>query len=505
MSQQQPAADTAVVLGGSMAGLLAARVLAEWFEHVIIVERDILPATRRTEHRRGVPQARHAHALLGHGRQILEGCFPGFEQELVERGAVRGHGRHYSGGGRHVRPKDYDPSLFVSRPLLEFYVRGRVQALANVTVAENCEVLGLAVRDQTARVVGARVRARVEGALEHVIDADLVVDASGRGSRAPAWLAELGYPSRSRNWSRSTWATAPGSTAAAGHLDGDLLVNVAPTPALPRASGMLAMEDDRWMVTLAGYFGDDPPTDEPGFLEFAAVAAGAGDLRPGPRTATPLTDAGRPAASRPTAGGTTSGCARFPDGLPGGRRRAVQLQPDLRPGHDRRRPRGRALRDCLAQDWTGWRRGSSRAAKVIAIPWSITVGNDRRSRRRPPRVPLQSRVELVSRQIARRCAGRATVSAAFLRVGNLFDPPSALLRPATAARVLWGNLRSPRRQHVRASRSPNWNGSRCIREPFLTGGMRPDRVFRRAGPAPGLPVRATLRHTSGAVVHSRLE
>jgi flavin-dependent dehydrogenase len=77
----------AVVIGGSMAGLLAARVLADYYKQVTLFERDTFPPDG--QHRRGVPQGRHTHGLLVSGGQVLERFFPGISQELIDGGAVR--------------------------------------------------------------------------------------------------------------------------------------------------------------------------------------------------------------------------------------------------------------------------------------------------------------------------------------------------------------------------------------------------------------------------------
>jgi 2-polyprenyl-6-methoxyphenol hydroxylase-like FAD-dependent oxidoreductase len=92
------AGDHAVVLGASMGGLAAARVLADAYRRVTVVDRDLLPVPG--VQRRGVPQGRHAHGLLARGREVLEELFPGLTDELVARGALYGdvqlQGRWYN-------------------------------------------------------------------------------------------------------------------------------------------------------------------------------------------------------------------------------------------------------------------------------------------------------------------------------------------------------------------------------------------------------------------------
>jgi len=186
--------DHAVVVGASMAGLLAARVLADHFARVTVVERDRPPADPSP--RGGVPQGRHVHVLLMRGKQLLEGFFPGLDTELAEAGAPRmdmiAEFPILGIGGWSCRfPSPY-VARACSRPLLEGVVRRRLATLPHVHPLDGHVVTGLAA--DSARVTGVRVRARGDaGAREGTMWADLVVDASGRDSRAPEWLATLGY------------------------------------------------------------------------------------------------------------------------------------------------------------------------------------------------------------------------------------------------------------------------------------------------------------------------
>ena len=168
----------AVVLGASMSGLLAARVLADAHQRVTIIERDPLP--ERGADRKGVPQGRHAHGLLPRGGQILDELFPGFLAGLVSAGVpVVGDQRDwwFSASG-HLLCRDAqpgDPVYLASRPYLEGQVRRRVQALPNVQIRDRCEVAGLATTPARDRVAGARVLLR--GGSEQTLTAGLVVDA----------------------------------------------------------------------------------------------------------------------------------------------------------------------------------------------------------------------------------------------------------------------------------------------------------------------------------------
>ena len=263
----------AVVVGGSMAGLLAARVLADRFERVTVVERDRFPDG--FENRKGVPQASHAHALLPRGFMIMARLFPGLAEELVSDGAIASdipaESRRYQRGGYRVRFNIGRKSLLMSRPFLEGHIRRRVRELPNVTLLEERAVTGLLSDRAEGRVRGVTVKRRGGGAAEQRLDADLVVDASGRGSRAAAWLEEMGYerPSEERieigvGYTTRVYRSRPDD------LSGTKLVIIEPTPGRERCIGaMFRMEDERWIVTLGGWLGERAPADEAGFVEFA--------------------------------------------------------------------------------------------------------------------------------------------------------------------------------------------------------------------------------------------
>ena len=145
--------------------------------------------------RKGVPQGRHAHGLLARGRNVIENFFPGWTDEVVACGGVSGDiagDVDWIGHGVTIKSAPSDlVGLLASRPVLEGHVRRRLLALPNVRVIENCAVQELVADDSKTAIKG--VRARVGNGVEHIIAADLVVDASGRGSSSPAWLESFGF------------------------------------------------------------------------------------------------------------------------------------------------------------------------------------------------------------------------------------------------------------------------------------------------------------------------
>lgn len=188
---------TAVVLGGSIAGLSAAGALAPHFDEVLVLERDQVPAD--AEHRRGVPQSKHPHFLLNSGRRAISELFPGFEEDLIAAGGLHlmpsMDAAYLEGAGWASRKQSSMTMIYSSRILIERVLRAKVRALSNVAIREGVSVRGIQTAD------GGSARGRVTGVVvsttagaEERIDADLVVDGMGRGSSVSAWLVAAGWP-----------------------------------------------------------------------------------------------------------------------------------------------------------------------------------------------------------------------------------------------------------------------------------------------------------------------
>ena len=245
--------DTACVLGGSIAGLLAARALADHARRVVVIERDEVNVDGRS--RAGVPQDRQVHVLLPGGRRWLEHWLPGLTRDLQDRGAV------LSGPGQFVqytdgRPQVHEqPLLTASRPLLESRIRARVLALPNVSALQS-QVTGLEYRDR--RVTAVRYRAR--GA-DRVLAADLVVDAMGRASRMAGWLEDDGYdvPPLQRLATSINYASALFKRTQPHVLSAAVAMFSPPYPVDGAAvAGIGAIENDQWIVLLMGYDDSHP-------------------------------------------------------------------------------------------------------------------------------------------------------------------------------------------------------------------------------------------------------
>ncbi|MFD0688071.1 FAD-dependent oxidoreductase [Actinomadura fibrosa] len=186
---------TAVVLGGSVAGLCAAGVLAEHFDEVVVLERDRLPPD--AQHRRGVPQSKHPHFLLNSGRRAIGKIYPGFEEALIAAGGMHlmpsMDAAYCENDGWAPRKQGSMTMVYSSRVLIERVLRERARALPAVDIREGVTVTGLRCTG------GGTARGRVEGVEYRTADgdghlaADLVVDALGRGSSVADWLGAAGW------------------------------------------------------------------------------------------------------------------------------------------------------------------------------------------------------------------------------------------------------------------------------------------------------------------------
>jgi 2-polyprenyl-6-methoxyphenol hydroxylase-like FAD-dependent oxidoreductase len=459
----------AVVLGGAIGGLVAAQVLASRFDLVTVIDRDELPVEARD--RPGVPHGPHVHLLLIAGRLGLEELFPGLTDELIAGGAVPfdpGADLLFAhGGALRVRFKTDMMGISLSRAFLESALRRRITATPNITVRDQLAACGLA--GVTGRVTGVKVDGvkvdgvKVDGGEEdsgagdggEVIEADLVVDATGRGGgRADRWLEQLGCPA-------PEVATVKIDVGYTTRLlrrrpddlpDGGLLSLMAPSPPKEkRAGAAFPIEGDRWVVSLGGWHREHPPGDPEGFAEFAASLPEPhiADLL---ARAEPLSDpVSRQFPSsrrryferlrRLPAGYLALGDAicsfnpLYAQGMTIATLEAIEL--------------GRCLDRFGAVSVDMAREYYRAAAIVIDIPWMMATGGDFAYPETTGPKPFG--IDLLNRYM-RRVVQAAHVSPRIHRlmieVQHLLTPPSALLRPSTVLRVYRAARQSPVRRRV---------------------------------------------------------
>jgi 2-polyprenyl-6-methoxyphenol hydroxylase-like FAD-dependent oxidoreductase len=446
--------EHAVVLGASMAGLLAARVLSDFYETVTVVERDVL--TDDAANRRGVPQGRHVHALLGRGSQVLAELFPGFLDDLVAAGvpvvdytdlsniftSVAGHQFVRSGGFN-----DVPPAYVPSRPLLECLVRRRVREKANITLREGYDVVALTTTTAKDRVTGARIRSRDRAS---DLTADLIVDATGRSGRTPAFLDAMGYERPTEEhvgvhvvYSSQLLRIPPGMLK-------ELLVLVTPAPGRPIAVALAGYENDTWMFTVGGMVGREPPSEPAEMLAFirdlipAHVAAAIG-------AAEPLTEVCRFRYPE-SRWRRYDKMRRFPAGLLVVGDAICSFNPIYGQGMTVAALQAQALHKSLERGENGLAQRYFRAAaKPIGVAWRFAVNGDLNLPEVEGPRPLSLRItnRYVDR-IQTAAESDLVVAEQFAKVVALVDPPTRLLQPQIMIRVAAANLRRRESAHSRS-------------------------------------------------------
>jgi 2-polyprenyl-6-methoxyphenol hydroxylase-like FAD-dependent oxidoreductase len=451
--------ERAVVLGASIGGMLAARVLADFFGTVTVVDRDVLPDDPCT--RRGVPQSRHVHALLPRGAHIIEELFPGILDQLVANGApIWDDGElsklHASFGGHDITRSGKLPvkrdavALYMpSRPFLECHVRRRLRALQNVTILTGHDVAELTSTANQNRVTGVRIINR-DGGLELELVADVVVDARGRGAHTPALLESLGYgrPVEDHITMRTTYVSQllripPGTLK-------EMFVNISPAPGRPTGMFLTGYENDTWMFTVFGMVGHEPPRALDGMLSFAQAYAPA-HLLAAVRTGEPI---GEVAQHRMPSSQWRryDKMRRFPDGLLVCGDAICSFNPIYGQGMTVSALDAIVLRGCLRRGGTDLPRRYFRAsAKPIGVAWKMAAASDLAF---PEVEGKRSRSMRVTSRFVdwalSACESDAGVAEQFFRVNSLLDHPLRLLYPTFIYRVAAVNLRR-RRNHGQLS------------------------------------------------------
>lgn len=451
----------AVVLGGSIAGLLAARVLSDRFEHVTLIERDAYPQTPQA--RKGTPQANHVHGLLVRGRQILEDLFPGLQDEMIAAGApevdLAKEIAWYTPAGWGVRFESDLNVLSFTRPLLDFHVRRRLALNSRIEILDNTEVLRLLPGSTENHLAGVLIcprSAEADRKVAQELHADLVVDATGRASRAPRWLEDLGYQKPKETVVNAHLGYSSRLYRVPDDFASDwkcVFIQAAP-PEHKRGAILFTVEDRRWLVTLLGGGHDYPPADETGFVEF---------LRSLPvSTIYDAVNRAEPLSPIKTHRGTENrlrqfeGVNRLPDNLLLLGDAVCAFNPVYGQGMTIAALGAQALQQTLSEhngDLTGLaRRFQKRLAKTNQAPWMMATAQDYRYRETVGGTP-GARTRFMHRymdRVVQLATQSVAVRQVLLRAFNMLVPPSTLFRPRVLFRVLVQALKPVRPHEGRA-------------------------------------------------------
>lgn len=439
---------TAVVLGGGLTGMLAAAVLSSHAE-VQIVERDLLPDAPAP--RKGLPQAQHAHLLWSGGARTIESLLPGITKRWLAAGARRiplptGLVSLTAAGWLRRWP-EMQYLIACSRDLLDWCVRRQVLAHPRIRVLSGSEPVGLS--GSADQVTGVHVRDNTAGTVRR-LDADLVIDTTGRGSAAAAWLAALGLPAVPEEHVDSglAYATrifqAPAGTA---HWP---VVNVqsdARVPVPGQTATLVPIEGARWLVTLSGTRGGQPSREARAFLPFARNVRHpiVADLI---ADAEPLTDV-RLSRSTVNRRRRFDLLRTWPRGFVVLGDAVATYNPLYGQGMSVAAQEAAALRDALnrygltAPDLA--RRLQRTAGRLTQAPWAMATGQDiRYPGAIGPQPPAATRLlRGYTDRLLKTATGDPVVTRALLDVMTLSAPLQRLLRPDVAARVLLGPAQPP--------------------------------------------------------------
>ncbi len=430
----------AVVVGGSVGGLCAAAALRGRAENVVIIERREIPTGVGSV----AAQGTQPHVLLLGGAAAMERLVPGFVDDLIAHGAIDPGDYatpvHWWSGGavrRHLPDLGVRAPL-ATRPLLETRLREAVAGISGIRIKSGVGVRGLVIEE--GRVAGVRID-------DDIISADLVVDASGRGSQSPEWLAQagVGKPPVSEVRVDSTY-TSVLVRRRPGDAGGALIALVQNSPGLTRGGAAFAAEGDRWQLVVGGYFGDSAePTPE-------AMTAFARSL-PDPVLATLLQNEwlARPRRSqfRSSQRRHWERAPNLPAGFVALGDCVASLNPLYGQGMTSAALQAEAFAACLDRFGNDRRLPGAVAksvAKVVATPWQVATGGDFRYDQTIGKKPLGT--DLINRYLEKvfyAAAHDEVVNLTLSRVGQMLAPPASVLTPSIVRRV--------RRVHRKARRA----------------------------------------------------
>ena len=425
----------AVVVGGSIAGLLAAKVLSNFFSKVTVIDKDTFPES--VSARNAVPQGRHLHVLLNRGYKILNDFFPGFWQDMQERGSVEfdmcdDFRWHQWGTIKKRVPSGLD-SMFQSRPFLEHYLRAETLKTSNINFRSG-KFLRLVIDKSKNTVKGIDIES--DHKINHM-DCDWTVLTPGRLAPLPSWLAEVGVGSiptseiNNRIGYASAWVKIPKDVAS----DWKAIAVVPEAPSDKRGGVIVPVEDDCHIVTLFGYVGDHPENRKDEFLKFSASLhnksifkileqsefIGNIELYKFPKSYWRHFES----------------CNNFPGNLSILGDAAASFNPIYGQGMTVAAIGAEVLNEFLLSDSKNSLKFQKDLAKQIKVPWDMTRDVDRRY----PEVGmsinwLEKFLVNYKLKLDKMCIVDENIALNFSRVVNLVQTPNSLVKPSILFRVM---------------------------------------------------------------------
>jgi 2-polyprenyl-6-methoxyphenol hydroxylase-like FAD-dependent oxidoreductase len=449
-----------VIIGGSLAGLFAAAATASAGIRTTILERDLLPSEPRS--RKGVPQDRQPHVLLHRGLVAAEELLPGLREDLIRHGGVAFDTGAMPWLGEYGWLPTWIPGFeFISttRPLLEYVVRERIRALPEVAIYDGVRVSDLR-RSQSAWQVICEDAG--------VAEADLVIDASGRSSRLPQWLSELGFPVAEPDSVDAQVGYACRTYRASHPVPVGTAVMVAATPKSPTSGLAMPVENDHWLIVATGYGRHRPPREpelferflselrDPAIADLMGLLEPVGDIAIHRQTGNRRHHYGR--------------SQQWPDGLLVVGDAYCAFNPVFGQGITVAASQALIIRDALGRHARLVRRKLQRQIGAVAdVPWSVAIAEDLRQPSSDGRQTLSQRlVGLWSAELARLAThGDWRAYRAFARVYHLTAGPALLFHPGlfvSAARsALFGRPPAAPRPEVLDALHALFAGSRPLR------------------------------------------
>ncbi|KVD74137.1 hypothetical protein WS62_06610 [Burkholderia sp. ABCPW 14] len=439
--------EHAVVIGGSIAGCLTAEILSRHFTTVTIVEKGDFDD--KTSDRQGVPQEKHTHVLLLEGQRLMEEIFPGLTNDLIQAGAVGADlindVRWFQYGLWKQCYASKLHSLFFSRRFLDNYLRGRIRRNPKIVVRSETAVADLLVSSANGRPAVAGVKISTSAGVD-TLCGNLVIDASGRGSRTANWLTAAGLDETPRmliethlGYASRIYRRSP------AHKDWRAVV-IWPTPPEQKRIGlMLPIEGDRWMVSAGGWFDAFPKPNPDEFVEFMRTLP-VPDIYDRLGQAEPVSEV----SGFKVPGSQWRRYDQF-DGFPEGLLVVGDALCSINPFFGQGMTLCAMQAHCLTRHLPRWLDGrcstreiQSQFVPIIRASWDMATAEDMRFPQTAGERTLSTRImHWYGAGLARASASSRLARQAQLEVIHLTKSPNRLLHPGIFARVLVDSLPTP--------------------------------------------------------------